>query len=125
MTSDPCLDVAFRRSVDGERVAVGGPGLLQELGADVPAVLASRTRGWAERGASLLHVIKGHEVIGAIALEDAPREESRQAVDALHAHGLNVAMITGDAHQSPPRSPLTSGSTRCSRRCFPSTRTPR
>jgi P-type Cu2+ transporter len=53
--------------VDGERVAVGGPGLLQELGADVPAVLASRTRGWAERGASVLHVIKGHEVIGAIA----------------------------------------------------------
>ena len=85
--------------VDGERVAVGGPRLLQELGADVPAVLAARTRGWAERGASVLHVIKGHEVIGAIVLEDAPREESRQAVDALHADGLNVAMITGDAHQ--------------------------
>ena len=85
--------------VDGEPVAVGGPALLQELGADVPAVLASRTHGWVERGASVLHVIKGDKVIGAIALEDAPREESRHAIDALHADGVNVAMITGDACQ--------------------------
>ena len=94
--------------VDGEPVAVGGPALLEELGADVPAVLASRTRGWVERGASVLHVIKGDKVIGAIALEDAPREQSRQAIDALHADGVAVAPTSRSSPQAlcwPPTTP--------------------
>ncbi|MEF2977141.1 HAD-IC family P-type ATPase [Subtercola sp. YIM 133946] len=40
----------------------------------------------------------GTVVLGALALEDEVRPESRQAVDALHARGVRVAMITGDAH---------------------------
>jgi Cu2+-exporting ATPase len=38
-------------------------------------------------------------VIGALALEDAVREESRTAVRALQRRGVRVAMITGDAQQ--------------------------
>jgi Cu2+-exporting ATPase len=34
-----------------------------------------------------------------LALEDQVREESRQAVELLHAEGVKVAMITGDARQ--------------------------
>jgi Cu2+-exporting ATPase len=37
--------------------------------------------------------------LGAVALEDEIRPESRQAVDALHDLGIRVAMITGDARQ--------------------------
>ena len=37
--------------------------------------------------------------IGALALEDEIRPESRQAVDDLHRLGVRVVMITGDAHQ--------------------------
>ena len=36
-------------------------------------------------------------VAGALALADEVREESRQAVDALHELGIQVVMITGDA----------------------------
>ena len=35
----------------------------------------------------------------ALALEDGVRAESHQAVNALHARGIQVAMISGDAHQ--------------------------
>ena len=35
--------------------------------------------------------------MGALALADEVRQESRQAVDALHALGIQVVMITGDA----------------------------
>ena len=35
--------------------------------------------------------------MGALALEDEVRPESRQAVDELHALGVRVVMITGDA----------------------------
>ncbi|WP_051442233.1 copper-translocating P-type ATPase [Arthrobacter sp. H14] len=85
--------------VDGETIAVGGPALLKELGLTEPADLAGTTSGWKDRGAAILHVIRGGQVIGAVALEDEVREESRQAVRALQERGIKVAMITGDAQQ--------------------------
>ena len=44
-------------------------------------------------------MVRDGRVLGAVALEDAVREESRQAIDALHERGVKVAMITGDARQ--------------------------
>ena len=86
-------------TVDGTDVAVGGPALLREGGHDVPRTLADHTQRWAERGAAVLHVVRDNEVIGAFALEDQIREVSRQAIEQLHAAGVTVAMITGDARQ--------------------------
>jgi P-type Cu2+ transporter len=85
--------------VDGAHVSVGGPALLRESGVQVPDELASTIQGWKDRGAAVLQVVRDGEVLGAIALEDEVRHESRQAVDALHRRGVKVAMITGDAHQ--------------------------
>ena len=86
-------------SVDGVDVAVGGPALLRERDVTPPAELAERTERFRRRGASILHVMRGGEVQGALALEDQPRRESREAVELLHDRGLRVAMITGDARQ--------------------------
>jgi P-type Cu2+ transporter len=83
--------------VDGATVSVGGPAMLRELNVAVPQTLAEDTATWAERGAAILHVVRDGEVLGAIALEDAIRRESRQVVDALHRRDLKVAMLTGDA----------------------------
>ncbi|HEU4946370.1 MAG TPA: heavy metal translocating P-type ATPase [Kribbella sp.] len=85
--------------VAGTEVAVGGPALLRETGVRVPSDLAEATAVWMERGAAVLHVVREGQVVGAVALEDEIRPESRQAVDALHRRGVKVAMITGDAHQ--------------------------
>ncbi|MHA7620553.1 heavy metal translocating P-type ATPase [Cellulosimicrobium cellulans] len=88
------------------RVAVGGPALLRERGLDpLPDAAA-----WAEDGSTVLHVVvasddgtgtasdaRSGEVVGAFALADAIRPESREAVDALHRRGIRVVMITGDA----------------------------
>jgi P-type Cu2+ transporter len=85
--------------VDGELVAVGGPALLRERDLPEPQELEARTRPWRERGASVLHVVREGRIVGAIALEDRVRPESRHAVDALHELGVRVVMITGDARQ--------------------------
>ncbi len=85
--------------VEGRTVAVGGPALLRERGLDVPDALAERVEVWRRRGAAVLTVVAGDEVLGAFALEDQVREESREAVDALHRAGVRVAMVTGDARQ--------------------------
>ncbi len=88
-----------RAVVDGATAFVGGPAVLADLRAHVPADVAAATDRWVARGASVLHVVRDGTVLGAVALEDAVREESRQAIDALHARGVKVAMITGDARQ--------------------------
>lgn len=86
-------------TVNGAKAAVGGPALLAELGASEPADIVDTTASWKKRGASILHVIRDGAVIGAVALEDEVREESRQAIQALQNRGIKVAMITGDARQ--------------------------
>ena len=82
-----------RAIVDGRRVEVGGPRLLADAGV---APLAA-AEPWATEGWTVLHVVVDGSVVGALALEDAIRPESREAVERLHALGVTVAMITGDA----------------------------
>jgi Cu2+-exporting ATPase len=84
--------------VEGTRVAVGGPALLRERNADV-AALDGRVEDWKRRGAAVLYVFREGHVVGALALEDEIRPESKEAVDELHRLGVRVAMITGDARQ--------------------------
>jgi Cu2+-exporting ATPase len=84
-------------TVEGSRVAVGGPSLLRERGLISPKELRARLDAWSARGAAVLYVIEGDEVAGALALEDEIRPESKAAVDELHRAGIEVAMITGDA----------------------------
>jgi Cu2+-exporting ATPase len=83
--------------VEGVRVAVGGPSLLKERGIPSDPELDVRLKEWVGRGAAALHVIADDRIIGAIALEDQARSESKEAVDGLHRLGISVAMITGDA----------------------------
>ena len=47
----------------------------------------------------MLHVIRGDEVVGAFALEDVIRPESKSAIDGLRKIGVRSVMITGDAKQ--------------------------
>jgi len=86
-------------TVDGAAVAVGGPALLRELEVAEPEGLADQVGAWKRRGATVLYVVRDDKVLGALALEDAVRPESRQAIDELHRLGRRVVMLTGDARQ--------------------------
>ncbi|WP_062291177.1 heavy metal translocating P-type ATPase [Demequina phytophila] len=86
-----------RATVDGQAVAVGGPSLLDHLGVTAPGSLDDAAAGWRDKGGAVLYVVAGGEVVGAFTTADPIRPESRQAVDALHARGIAVALITGDS----------------------------
>jgi Cu2+-exporting ATPase len=90
-SSSPAVGV--RAEINGSTVEVGGPKLLEKHSASEVAA-ADR---WRSEGAIILHVIEAGAVIGALRLADEIRPESRDAVDALHALGAQVVMITGDA----------------------------
>ncbi|PSK95558.1 Cu2+-exporting ATPase [Haloactinopolyspora alba] len=86
-----------RAVVDGEAVAVGGPALLREHDLVVPEPLTGSVSAWADAGSTVLYVVRDGAVVGTIAVADEIRAESRQAIDALHAEGVRVVMVTGDA----------------------------
>ena len=88
-----------KATVDGAEIVVGGPNMLRELALDTPAPLRATVTEWTNRGAGVLHVVRDGRIIGALALEDKVRPESRAAVAALQERGVKVAMITGDARQ--------------------------
>jgi Cu2+-exporting ATPase len=86
-------------TVDGTRVAVGGPALLAHLDLSEPEELTHATDGWRSAGGSVLYIVADGVVVGAVTEADEIRPESRIAVDDLHDRGVRVAMITGDARQ--------------------------
>ena len=91
-SSAPAIGV--RAHVAGREIRVGGPGLLAEVGK------SAATADYADAmpaAATVLYVLADGAVIGALALADRVRPESRQAVDELHRLGVDVVMITGDA----------------------------
>src|SRR5699024_2163710 len=90
-SSSPAVGV--RATVDGTVIEVGGPYLLEHH--DLAELSIADT--WRQEGAIILHVLADGAVIGALRLADEIRPESRDAVDALHAAGAQVVMITGDA----------------------------
>jgi Cu2+-exporting ATPase len=79
--------------VEGHQVSVGGPRLLTDLSLTALPVAAD----WDSEGRTVLHVIVDGRVAGVVAVEDEIRPESKEAIDALHALGVRVAMITGDS----------------------------
>ncbi|RWZ46225.1 heavy metal translocating P-type ATPase [Labedella phragmitis] len=85
--------VGVSATVAGRSVSVGGPALLRSHGVDALAGLED----WEREGRIVLHVVEDGLVVGAFALADEVRQESSEAVDALHAIGVQVVMITGDA----------------------------
>ena len=86
-----------RARVEGSLAQVGGPRLLAELQLTVPSDVQSGVDGWEAAGQTVLYVVRDGRVMGALSVEDEIRPESIEAVRRLHALGLRVAMITGDA----------------------------
>jgi len=80
--------------VDERLIHVVSPGYLRaenvEVADDTPGKLMAQ-------GKTVVFVLEEGEAIGAIALADIIRPESRQAIDRLKAMGIQCMMLTGDA----------------------------
>jgi P-type Cu2+ transporter len=83
--------------VEGKIVAIGGPRLLTETKVTIPPEVEKRTTAWASDGKTVLYALAEGQILGAFAVEDEIRPESREAVSELHRLGIKVAMITGDS----------------------------
>ncbi|MCC6782222.1 MAG: copper-translocating P-type ATPase [Planctomycetes bacterium] len=84
-------------TVEGADYFLGGPALLAAESARIPDGLRAAADAAASRGQAAIHLLRGGEALAVFAVADAIREESREAIRALHERGIEVAMLTGDA----------------------------
>jgi Cu2+-exporting ATPase len=84
-------------SVEGVDYHMGGPALLKAEDAQVSDTLRKAADAAAGRGQAAIYLLRDSKARAVFAVADAIREESREAIRALHARGIEVAMLTGDA----------------------------
>jgi Cu+-exporting ATPase len=87
----------IRAQVDGHSVLVGNSRFLSEAG--VPgdgSGLAGPGEELATDGRTPMFVVVNGRPAGLVAVADTVKEESREAVERIHALGLEVVMMTGD-----------------------------
>ncbi|WP_369970297.1 copper-translocating P-type ATPase [Stenotrophomonas rhizophila] len=82
-------------TVSGRTVAVGADRFMTRLGLDVSTFLPTAQR-LGEEGKSPLYAAIDGRLAAVIAVADPIKDTTPEAIRALHALGLKVAMITGD-----------------------------
>ncbi len=80
--------------VEGRIVRVASPGYLRDR--NIP-VDHAQVNDLARQGKTIVYVLLAERVIGAIALADIVRPESREALQSLKRMGVQCMMLTGDA----------------------------
>jgi P-type Cu2+ transporter len=83
-------------TVNGQLVSVVSPGYLRENNLQA---IDERIDKVLSQGKTVVYVIIGGEVAGAIALADVIRPESKLAISKLKEMGIKCMMITGDNSQ--------------------------
>jgi Cu+-exporting ATPase len=81
--------------VDGHAVDIGTLDFLREVGVDVEPLVAPAERH-RNRGQTVLAVAVDARPAGVIAVADAVRASTPDAINALKADGLTIVMVTGD-----------------------------
>ena len=84
-------------SVGSAEYHIGGPALLKDEDAQIPDALRTAAEAAANRGQAAIYLLRDGKALAVFAVADAIREESREAIRALHGRGIEVAMLTGDA----------------------------
>jgi len=85
-----------RGKLEGQQVAVVSPGYLAEKGIEYDE------RALAEhyaQGRTVVFVLVGDELVGAIALGDSIKADAKQAIRTLQAMGIRCIMLTGDKRE--------------------------
>ncbi|MGC8915589.1 MAG: heavy metal translocating P-type ATPase [Thermoanaerobaculum sp.] len=82
--------------VAGHQVAVGNVALMEQVGAD-PAPLTAAAEAMGQEGQTAMLVAVDGKLQGVLAVADAIKASTPEAIAGLHREGLRVVMLTGDS----------------------------
>jgi len=82
--------------IEGRSVALGNPGLLEDLRIDA-SPLFDRAEALRAEGQTVMFLAAGGQAIGLLGVADAIKASTPEAIRALHEEGVRVVMLTGDS----------------------------
>jgi P-type Cu+ transporter len=82
-------------TVDGQPMALGNTALMEQLGID-SAGLKQEAEELRGQGASVMYLAVSGRLAGLLAVSDPIKASTHEALQSLHAAGINVIMATGD-----------------------------
>lgn len=82
--------------VDGRAVGLGNRALMESLGVDATR-LAERAESLRADGQTVMFVAVDGRPAGLIGVADPIKESTPEAIQALHAEGIRIVMMTGDS----------------------------
>ncbi|MDA8106589.1 MAG: copper-translocating P-type ATPase [Nitrospiraceae bacterium] len=85
----------IRAIIDGKKVLLGNRKFMEEEGIEVGG-LGRDASGLSERGKTPMYLGVDGKAAGIVAVADSLKEDSIEAVRALHNLGVEVVMMTGD-----------------------------
>ncbi len=83
--------------VEGREVLIGNESLLNEHGLPLDCFFADLVVQLNEVGRSVVLMARDQKVVGAVALADSLRPDSRKIVECLARFGKKITLLTGDA----------------------------
>lgn len=85
--------------VSDQKVAVGNLRMMEELGLETENIL-SEVEHFQKEGKTTVVVALNGSIAGLLAIADTVKEGSKEAIQRLHAMGIQVIMLTGDNRQT-------------------------
>ena len=82
--------------IDGETIYVGGPNLAKAEAFNIPERLQTFADNAATKAQTTVFLFRDGDAVAAAGIADVIREQSYETIEALHQHGIEVAMLTGD-----------------------------
>ncbi|OYV71865.1 MAG: copper-translocating P-type ATPase, partial [Deltaproteobacteria bacterium 21-66-5] len=83
-------------TVTGQSVALGNQGLMEELHVDA-RLFAAKAEELRNEGQTVMFVAVGGVLAGIVGVADPIKDTTREAIEALHAEGIRIVMLTGDS----------------------------
>lgn len=81
--------------VDGKNALLGNAALMQKNGVEI-SLASSSADALSQSGKTPLYLAIDGKLAGIVAVADELKDDSVQAISALHQQGLKVVMLTGD-----------------------------
>jgi len=84
-------------TVEGRQLMIGGPALLRRLAVSLDGELQKAMDKASQSAQTGIVLIEGNRPLAVLAIADAIRSESHEAVQKLHKQKIQVIMMTGDS----------------------------
>lgn len=89
--------IGVQGRVKGKKYMITNYQYLKQQGLDLADNLKQKTNQAARQGKTVVFLVADKKVMGALALADIIRPESKQAIQVLRQMGIRSVMITGDS----------------------------